>query len=66
MTPEDHDILIRVANNVDHLVRRQTEIIETLSTHMEDDKRGFAFLNKLAWGAIGVAGFVGLISKFHN
>lgn len=56
---EDHDLLTKIDTNLTNFMQRFRE-------HEEKDDKRFSWLEKMAYGGIGIVVFVQLVAPFLN
>ena len=57
----DHDLLIRLDEKVDSLSKKLDDHFNNTETQVKDHESRIRFLERYAWGAIGILAFVELI-----
>jgi len=63
LSQSDHDLLIRVDENLRNLTKHLIEQRQTDVIQQKDFETRLRFLEKYAWGAIGILGLVEFITS---
>lgn len=66
----DHDLLIRINENLINALRSQTALEREFRRHEESDQKNFSFLNRTIWMGLGAVALLqvifGLKLVFHG
>lgn len=61
----DHDILIRLDENVKSLTRKLDEHLDTNADTIKDHETRIRFIEKYVWGAIAIIGLINLVGAAY-